>query len=273
MGETTIDVSNEKLSDLSDTANACYGDYENKMAAKESADQKVADTQAALDKATRDLYSSEPYAPIPEDKLNAAMEAKEAAESAKEEAAQAEGDLEKSAEDARVAIEKLEKKKKDIETARPTDMSYVVYMAQISCEFGMRPSVIILPETHGIFVRGIPQMTVKDAMVNSNIINFGGCKSLENPFTMEAHNEALKKVKENYTTLDTVIDYFMGDKGDNRLMTEYYGKCDLKLCMGASWTPEKENVSLNGEAPLQRRGELFCNYGGMIKLETNGQPE
>lgn len=280
MGETTIDVSNAKLSDLSDTANACYGDYENKMVAKESADQKVADAQAALDKATSDLYYCDPGAPIPEDKLDAAKEAKEAVESAKEGAAQAEGDLEKAAEDAQAAADQLEAKKKEMEAARPTDMSYVVYTAQTSCKFGMRPSVIVLPETHGIFVRGIPQMTVKDTIPELNIINFGGCNSVENPSTIaaaKAASEAAKiKAKEDRTFGEKIIDKFMGDGGDevdDSLIGQCYGECTPMLCVGTSWSKEKEKVSLNGEAPLQRRGELVCNFGGTIILETNGQPE
>lgn len=45
----------------------------------------------------------------------------------------------------------------------------------------MRESYLALDATHGVLTHQIPQMTVKDMILNTNIINFGGCYSRENP--------------------------------------------------------------------------------------------
>ena len=61
--------------------------------------------------------------------------------------------------------------------------TYVVHGAPATCTMGMRFSFIALNLTYGVFLRSQPQMTVKDCIGNVNVLNFGGCYSMENPDT------------------------------------------------------------------------------------------
>lgn len=72
-------------------------------------------------------------------------------------------------------------KKQELRDSRVNDTAYVVHCARIECPFGMRESYLALDATHGVLTHQIPQMTVKDMILNTNIINFGGCHSRENP--------------------------------------------------------------------------------------------
>ena len=72
--------------------------------------------------------------------------------------------------------------------------TYVVHGACCTCSQGMRPSRAVLQETHGVFLRGQAQMTVKDCKGELNVVCFGGCYSMENPSTQEEAEKIKKKI-------------------------------------------------------------------------------
>lgn len=296
MAEEKIDVSNMTLSDVTQKASEKAQAYGEKAEALNSANQKVEEAKQAASEAINDIWNQNSSS-TPEEKLKKIEETNKLLEEAEKEAEEAQKELEQSAEEAQKAQEELKAKKDEMEAKRPTDETYVVYTAQIKCmknkekDYGMRSSILVLPETHGIFVRGIPQMTVLDNLAEKNIINFGGCCSKENPSTVETAKEiakqATEEAKKDRNLGEKLVDGFMGfisdvkkaftgeedDSVDESLIEICYGECTPILIPGVAWTREKEKVSLNGEAPLLRRCELHCLYGGTIILETSGQPE
>lgn len=158
--------------------------------------------------------------------------------------------------------------------------TYVVHCAEIRCTKGMRESYLVLENTHGVYLKQMPALTVKDCVADTNLINFGGCYSIENPSTQE---EA-KKIKEMVEDAcpDTFTDKFgkcfcRGDKEDIQLTNEgefkVVGECLLALCAGQEWNYGKEKVTIDGEKPLMGGAKLYCIYGGEIEIITSGQPE
>lgn len=57
--------------------------------------------------------------------------------------------------------------------------TYVVHTAMIRCSMGMRETYLVLDDTHGVFLRQQPQMTVDDSVGEVNVRCFGGCYSME----------------------------------------------------------------------------------------------
>ena len=272
MAEEKIDVSNLKLSDATQRAGETVQAYYEKAEALENANQKVEEAKKAMGEVVADIITKDGAS---EEEIE---KAKQALEEAEKEAQKAQEELEQSAEEAQKAQEELQAKKEEIEAQRPTDETYVVYTAQMKCmknkekDYGMRSSILVLPQTHGIFVRGIPQMTVFDNLAEQNIINFGGCCSKEK----KDRNLGEKLVDGFMGFVSKVKSVFTGEEDDSvdeSLIEMCYGKCTPILVPGVAWTREKEKVSLNGEPPLLRRCELHCLYGGTIILETSGQPE
>ena len=54
--------------------------------------------------------------------------------------------------------------------------TYVVHTAMIRCSMGMRETYLVLDDTHGVFLRQQPQMTVDDSVGEVNVRCFGGWK-------------------------------------------------------------------------------------------------
>ena len=59
--------------------------------------------------------------------------------------------------------------------------TYVVHTALMRCSMGMRETYLVLEDTHGVFLRQQPQMTVEDCIGGVHVRCFGGCYSMENP--------------------------------------------------------------------------------------------
>lgn len=193
----------------------------------------------------------------------------------------------------------VEMKKSMIRKSADTDMTCVVYQARIECTYGMRESYLSLKSTHGVMTKEIPQMTVKDARRNTNIINFGGCRSMENPSVERAakrvENGANVRIELKKDGRDTaaavvkaariaicpgkaIIEHFLSTfkKEEDELESlkrECIGECTACFPANAAWEKGHEKVTINGEQVLLRRCTMRCNYGGRITILLSGQPE
>lgn len=145
----------------------------------------------------------------------------------------------------------------------------------------------------------IPQMTVKDTKLNTNIINFGGCRSKENPSVQRAaenaRNRANTHIERNKDWRDTaaaavtvtriaispvkaIVEHFCNrnkkeDGVSDSLMSECIGACTACFPANAIWENGHGKVKINGEPVLLRRCTMNCNYGGRITILLSGQPE
>ncbi len=274
MGET------QSLMNLEGTANEAYQAYNEASEAVTAAAEKTAAAQKAYDEAMNKYGLGNPT----EENRKLAEEAQKALEAAKAEEKAATEALEAAADEAQKAVDAVEAKKEELRKNRHKDTTYVVHCARIECKYGMRESYLALGPTHGVITRQVPQMTAKDTVLDTNIINFGGCKSMENPTLRAAAEEAARKANETIEAesswgdkfVDAVTSFFCGDQEievTESLMEECMGECIACFPENAEWIRGHKKVFINGEAVLLRRCSLRCNYGGLITILLSGQPE
>lgn len=152
--------------------------------------------------------------------------------------------------------------------------TYVVHCADTVCSMGMRESKIVLRKTHGVFLKDLPQMTIKDQK-SENIICFGGCYSAENPNTIETAENMAADVKKNTgeSFEEQVVDIFTVEGEGGSKVMECVGECKPEI-VSPQWDKEKEDVAVEiGQNALLGEATLICKYGGIIKIIGTGQPE
>lgn len=121
--------------------------------------------------------------------------------------------------------------------------SYVVVGAILSCSSGSKQSRLKMPFSHGVFVKGKPQMNIMDFVPNVNIMPFGKCSSLQNPTVASAtaaNNGVLKPMP--CTPLTTM-----------------------------PWIDGKADKMVGGHPALLNKSTNMCFYCGQIKIEDDGQ--
>lgn len=274
------DISLTELENRQGEANMKFAEsYDAAMTAGENA--------AAAEEAYYDALNEFNASDITEEscaKLEAAKQAMEAAQKEADDTAKA---MEAAAKEAQDAADAVEDKKEELRANRDNDTTYVVHCARIECTCGMRESYLTLGPTHGVKTRQIPQMTVKDTVLDTNIINFGGCFSLENPSVKDAAEDAVAAAQDIIESrknerkglarfLDKVVDFFVKDTEtdvDESLMKQCVGECSAQFPPGAQWIKGHEKVTINGEPVLLRRCSMMCSYGGCITILVSGQPE
>lgn len=159
--------------------------------------------------------------------------------------------------------------------------TYVVHCAMCQCSMGMRESYAVLENTHGVYLRGQAQMTVKDCK-RSNLVCFGGCYSMENPSTKKAAEEIQAAVEAECpdTFLDKVMNWFTGGKKTETVQNDVeegqmavLGECLPCIMSGQEWSEGKDGAATDGARPLMGEAKLYCKYGGEIQIIAAGQPE
>lgn len=285
----------KSLGALEEAQNQAYESYfAAQDAVNAAADRVAAANQASWDAETKYLngqMSQEEWEAVQQEMKDA-----KAAEKAANEA------LETAAEEAQEAAEAVEERKQDLRDNRKNDTTYVVHCARIECPFGMRESYLALGPTHGVFTHQIPQMTVKDMILDENIINFGGCHSRENPDVQRLIAETNAIIEEKKDWRDKVVGYFtkkwnqkvdaakkvigfgkklLGIKEEEKseeekveeMSSDFVGECTAKFPAEGEWLEGHEKVFINGEPVLLRRCSIMCCYGGCVTILLSGQPE
>ena len=208
----------------------------------------------------------------------------------------------RAAAEAQAAAEAVEAKKQELRDSRVNDTAYVVHCARIECPFGMRESYLALDATHGVLTHQIPQMTVKDMILNTNIINFGGCHSRENPDVQAEIEKTNAIIESKKDWRDDVVGYFtkkwnervtiikagiglakklLGMKKKEKteeekleeMSSDFVGECKAQFPADGEWLEGHEKVFINGEPLLLRRCSIMCSYGGCVTILLSGQPE
>lgn len=152
--------------------------------------------------------------------------------------------------------------------------TYIVHCARTVCSYGMRESMLVLEESHGVFLKKCAQVTIKDCKTE-NIINFGGCNSPENPETIAAAKEIAKDVaaETEINFEEQVTDFFTTSNDSGKNCMACFGEC-IPNIISMEWDKEKEDVFVEpGKKALIGEATLTCKYGGIIKINTSGQPE
>ena len=276
-------MADQRLGDLEmasyEASQKFYQDYE----AAKAADEKLTAAQETFNNAVNAMaaneYECDPNKLAESQKnLQEASKALNEAKSAVESATKA---LEESAQVAQDAQDAVEEKKNELRNSRATDTSFVVLMARSECSFGTRTSQLALDTTHGVYTKKIYQMTVQDMIANTNVINFCTCKSKENPKVIEAAQKVVDDANEQIANKERgwgerLVEVFVKPEKmevTDGLLEQCEGECIVEFASGAVWSKGHEKVTINDEAPLLRRCELMCKYGGGIILLLSGQPE
>ncbi|GAB1529583.1 hypothetical protein YSY22_10050 [Brevibacillus formosus] len=121
--------------------------------------------------------------------------------------------------------------------------SYVVVGAILSCSSGSKQSRLKMPFSHGVFVKGKPQMNIMDFVPNVNIMPFGKCSSLQNPTVASA------------------------TAANNGVLTPM--PCIPLTTM--PWIDGKADKMVGGHPALLNKSTNMCFYCGQIKIEDDGQ--
>lgn len=267
------------LAELENAANEAYVACSDAEDAAKAAEEKTAAAQQAYDDAVnRTMFgdgSPEGFAKVQEAQqaLGEAIAAQKAAEESLEAAKTA----------SQEAAEAVEEKKDELRQSRDRDTAYVVHCARVECSCGMRESYLALGPSHGVKTRQIPQMVTCDAVLDTNIINFGGCRSKENPSLVAAAEEAARRANEEIREkieqkgiFNRIVDAFCGDgqiEVSDSLLEQCVGECRDCFPAGAEWRMGHTKVSINGKPVLLRRCSARCIYGGLVTILLSGQPE
>lgn len=274
-------MSDVSLKSLEDAQNCANEKYLNAQSAAESAKQQAETAkkeymQAAAKAANGEISKEEWKNAI--DTMNEAKAAEKAANETVEQAAC----------EAQNAADAVDDKKQQLREKRADDKTYVVHCARIECPFGMRESYLALDKTHGVFSHQIPQMTVKDIVLDKNIINFGGCYSKENPSVQEEIKKANAIIESKKDFRDDIVSFFQKgvnfakslfgkntqtEEQEEKEDAQFVGECKAKFAAQEEWIEGHEKVFINGEPVLLRRCSITCIYGGCITILDSGQPE
>ena len=270
---------NVSLPKLESAANDAYMAYAGAQDAVGAAKEKTASAEQAYE----DAMNQYMFVDCGPENLEKMQEAQRALEEARAEEKAAEEALETATADAQAAAESVEQKKDELRRSRHRDTTYVVHCARVECSCGMRESYLALGPTHGVKTRQIPQMITSDTVLNTNIINFGGCTSKENPSLIAAAEEAARKANEEIEErrkkegfFNRVIDLFCGDghiEVSDSLLEQCVGECKDCFPADAEWRRGHTKVSINGKPVLLRRCSARCIYGGLVTILLSGQPE
>lgn len=142
-------------------------------------------------------------------------------------------------------LERLGKQQKDIrvQPGKGRKGSYVVAGAILSCSFGTQPTRLTMPECHGTYVKGKAQMNVGDFVPGVNISSFGNCSCSMNPAVQSSN------------------------------LVDIYGvkKAPCIPVMTIPWLNGKHDVHVAGQPALLSGCTHQCLYGGVIRIEDDGQ--
>lgn len=269
-------IADKSLPDMENAANDAYKAYSDAVRATDDAKEKITSAEQAYEEAVDQYMYGDGSQESMEEAL-AALEAAKAEEAAAQEA------VETAAAEAQAAAEAVEQKKEELRESRSRDTTYVVHCARVECTCGMRESYLALGPTHGVKTRQIPQMIISDTVLDTNIINFGGCRSKENPSLRKAAEEAARKANEEIREkrkeggfFNWVIDKFCKDgevEVSDSLLDQCVGKCEKCFPADAEWRMGHSKVFINGKPVLLRRCSVRCIYGGLVTILLSGQPE
>lgn len=238
--------------------------------------QKVSDTvDAVVDKA-KDVGGY-----IEEDFNNLKQGVKDLFASKEEKQRKAE---EKAAKEAQEKAEQEAQEQLEKEMREALDKSYILHTAMIVCDKAytneaINPSYVVVPQSHGESIHGLPQLNVNDYIPEVNVLNFGICRSPQNPAVQAEAERILDEVREESKSwTDKLMNLFVdtSKKDVCTSETESLAACCAAPCtpvFGTRWIDGKYDVLVDGAPALLGRCTLQCMLGGAITIQSSGQAE
>lgn len=133
--------------------------------------------------------------------------------------------------------------KVNVKGGQQSQQSYVVAGAVVSCSCGDMRTRLTMPRSHGVAIKGKPQLTVEDYKPYQNIMPFGQCCTIKNPEV-----DAATKNNDNYLK-----------------------PMPCKPVIQMPWTYGKQDKLIDGKPALLSKSTTTCAYNGIITIENDGQ--
>ena len=115
--------------------------------------------------------------------------------------------------------------------------------AQMTCSFGVAPSVLNVLPVKRVMTVNMPAATIMDHVPMLNILPFGMCNSLANPMVAAATTAA-------------------------------FGVLTPMPCIPVTtspWIPGKPTIMIGSTPALDNTCKCMCNWAGVIQFSTPGQ--
>ncbi len=146
--------------------------------------------------------------------------------------------------------------------------SYVVHGAFTSCQYGSRPARLIVPMSHGVYLRGKAQLNKNDFLPNINVTPMGVC--IAGYANICEQQEQAKNEKKSFSFS------FISDSEKEASKEELINKAtsSATLCTYfplTPWLETKEDVFVDGVEALLSTSYLICMKGGKVKITNDGQ--
>lgn len=165
---------------------------------------------------------------------------------------------------------------KAMEEAQADAPSYVVHGARAACSLGSREARLTVPLDHGTCLRERPQMTDQDFTALENVKSFGNCFSVENPNMEQAAVDATNAYNaQKAQSRPGAVKSWFGVKKVDAVSEELQKGC-VCACTPeflSPWTQGHEKNEIDGQKALLRNGVLVCQYGGIVRMISDGQEE
>jgi len=143
------------------------------------------------------------------------------------------------------------------------DIRYVVHGAKIHCTYGSTWGRLIVPKSHGVFLRQKAQLNKMDCKAMENITPMGICHSAI------VHAEPTEQVSVSFwqsvaATARSVGSIFFGgnDREIEVCESEVGSLCTPEIAPGICWLYTHEDTLIDGEEALLTSSIITCQKGG-----------
>lgn len=146
--------------------------------------------------------------------------------------------------------------------------SYVVHGAYTICEYGSRPARLIVPMSHGVYLRGKAQLNKLDCLPGKNVTPMGVCTAGYSNICAEQENA--KNEKKSFSIS------FMGGGKKQKAKEEQIKRATSSVTVCTympltAWLETKEDVLIDGKEALLNQSYLICRKGGKVTILDDGQ--
>ncbi len=146
--------------------------------------------------------------------------------------------------------------------------SYVVHGAYTICEYGSRPARLIVPMSHGVYLREKAQLNKMDCLPGKNVMSMGVCSAGYSSICAEQENA--KNEKKSFSG------GFMksGEKQKAKEAQINRATSSVTICTYmplTAWLETKEDVFVDGKEALLNTSYLICRKGGKVTILDDGQ--
>ncbi|HIT87821.1 MAG TPA: DUF4280 domain-containing protein [Candidatus Coprocola pullicola] len=146
--------------------------------------------------------------------------------------------------------------------------SYVVHGAYTVCEHGSRKARLIVPISHGVYLRGKAQLNKGDYLPGKNVTPMGVCTAGYSNICAE--QEQAKNEKKSFSFS------FMSKSEKNAAKEAQINRAtsSVTICTYmplTAWLETKEDVFVDGKEALLNTSYLICTKGGKVTILDDGQ--